>query len=49
MGKLGTFIAGCVFLAAAFITLSADHNWQGALLLAAIGFGLIIYVLKLAD
>ena len=46
MSKLVAIIGGCLFLAVAVIVLVSDKNWQGALLLAAIGAGLLLFVFR---
>jgi len=43
MSKLVTFVGGCLFLAAAVVALVWDKNWIGALFLAAIGAGLLLF------
>ncbi len=44
MSKLPVIIGGLMFVAVAFITLVSDKNWQGFLLLLAIGIGFFIFL-----
>jgi hypothetical protein len=46
MSRLVIIVAGCIFLAIAVIVLVSDKNWQGALLLAAIGAGLLLFIFR---
>ncbi|MDD5037961.1 MAG: hypothetical protein PHN78_01395 [Dehalococcoidales bacterium] len=41
----GAIVGGCLFIAVAIIVL-IDGNWQGALLLVAIGAGLLLYAFR---
>jgi len=46
MSRLAIILGGCIFIAAGFVTLFSDWNWQGALFLWAIGIALIIFFVK---
>jgi len=46
MNMLAIILAGLLFVAVGIIVLISDFNWQGALLLIAIGSGFILYFLK---
>ena len=43
MSSLMLIIAGFLFIAVAIITLVSSFNWQAALILAAIGIGIIFF------
>jgi hypothetical protein len=49
MTSLGAIVGGFLFIAVSIITLISDKNWQGALLLFAIGAGLLLYAFRGRD
>jgi len=46
MGGLTIIVGGCLFVAAGFVVLFSQFNWQGALFLFAIGIGFLLYAFK---
>ncbi len=44
MGRLGLWVAGFIFIAAAIVVLFNGWNWQQAIILAAIGAGIIFFL-----
>jgi len=46
MSRLALWIGAFIFIAAALVALFSDWNWQTALILAAIGIGIIFFVAK---
>ena len=46
MPSLAIIVGGCIFIAVGLVVLFSDFNWQGALVLFAIGIGLILFFLK---
>jgi hypothetical protein len=43
---LANVVGGLVFIAAGIITLFSAFNWQAALILFAIGIGLLLFAFK---
>lgn len=46
MSRLGLTVAGFIFIAAAVISFFSNFNWQAALILLAIGAGILVFILK---
>jgi hypothetical protein len=44
MGRLSLWIAGFVFIAAGAIVVTSGGNWQSALILVAIGIGILFFL-----
>ena len=49
MSSLAAIVGGFIFIAVSIIALVSDKNWQGALLLFAIGAGLLLYAFRGRD
>ena len=46
MSRLGLWIAGFIFLAAAIIVLFSNGGWQAALILGALGLGILYFLTR---
>lgn len=46
MAKLAIVLGGVLFIAAGIITLIPNLNWQAALILFALGIGLLLFFFK---
>ncbi len=46
MSRLALYIGGAIFIAAAVLVLFSGWNWQSAIILAAIGAGIIFFLVK---
>lgn len=46
MSRLAIIVGGCVFIAVGITVLFPTFNWQGALVLVAVGIGLLLFAFK---
>ena len=46
MARLAVVLGGVLFIAAGIIVLIPHFNWQAALVLFALGFGLLLFFFK---
>lgn len=46
MNKLALIVIAFILIAGAIVTLFPNWNWQGALLILAVGLGFLVYAIK---